>query len=145
MDISVIEHASTLTVVNARPEFERAAIWLGDFAAGVGLPQDLSSRLLVALDEVLSNVVHHGLAGAMEGEREIRLCVRLRPETVELEVVDDGPAFDPTAVVSVIPAADRRVGGAGLLFVRALMDEVRFTRQGDRNCLTLCKRLAATA
>ena len=108
MDISVIEHASTLTVVNARPEFERAAIWLGDFAAAVGLPDDLSSRLLVVLDEVLSNVVHHGLAAAMEGEREIRLCVRLRPETVELEVVDDGPAFDPTTVVSVTPAADRR-------------------------------------
>ena len=144
MDISVIEHASTLTVVNARPEFERAAVWLGDFAAGAGLPDDLSSRLLVALDEVLSNVVHHGLAGAMEGEREIRLCVRLRPETVELDVVDDGPDFDPTTVTAATPA-DRRVGGAGLLFVRALMDEVRFTRQGDRNCLTFCKRLAATA
>jgi serine/threonine-protein kinase RsbW len=145
MDISVIERASTLIVVNARPEFERAAIWLGDFATGAGLPDDLSSRLLVALDEVLSNVVHHGLAGAMEGEREIRLCVRLRPGTVELDVVDDGPAFDPTAASPVTLAADRRMGGAGLLFVRALMDEVRFTRQGDRNCLTLCKRLAATA
>jgi serine/threonine-protein kinase RsbW len=145
MDISVIEHASTLTVVNARPEFARAATWLGDFAADVGLPHDLSSRLLVALDEVLSNVVHHGLAGATEGEREIRLCVRLGPEMVELDVVDDGPAFDPTTVACATLAADRFVGGAGLLFVRALMDEVRFTRQGDRNCLTLCKRLAATA
>jgi serine/threonine-protein kinase RsbW len=145
MDVSVIEPESTLTVVNARPEFARAATWLNDFAAGVGLPEDLSSRLLVVLDEVLSNVVYHGLAGAMEGEREIRLTVRLRPETVELDVVDDGPAFDPTTVASSRLAADRRVGGAGLLFVRALMDEVRFTRQGDRNCLTLCKRLAATA
>jgi serine/threonine-protein kinase RsbW len=145
MDVSVIEHQSTLTVVNARPEFERAATWLGNFAAGVGLPDDLSSRLLVALDEVLSNVVNHALAGAMEGEREIRLTVRLRTDTVELDVVDDGPAFDPTTVASPTLAADRRVGGAGLLFVRALMDEVRFTRQGDRNCLTVCKRLAATA
>jgi serine/threonine-protein kinase RsbW len=141
----VIEPESTLTVVNARAEFERAANWLGDFIAGAGLPADLNSRLLVVLDEVLSNVVHHALAGSMEGEREIRLCVRLRPEAVELDVVDDGPAFDPTTVASAKLAADRRVGGAGLLFVRALMDEVRFTRKGDRNCLTLCKRLAATA
>jgi anti-sigma regulatory factor (Ser/Thr protein kinase) len=145
MDVSVIEHESTLTVVNARPEFERAAIWLGDFAAGAGLPDDLCSRLLVALDEVLSNVVNHGLAGAMEGEREIRLCVRIRAQTVELDIVDDGPVFDPTTVVSATLKADQRAGGAGLLFVRALMDEVRFSRQGDRNCLTLCKRLAAPA
>jgi serine/threonine-protein kinase RsbW len=141
----VIEHESTLIVVNARPEFERAATWLGDFIARAGLPGDLNSRLLVVLDEVLSNVVNHALAGAMEGEREIRLCVRLRPEMVELNVIDDGPAFDPTAVAAVTLKAERRVGGAGLLFVRALVDEVRFTRQGDRNCLTLCKRLAATA
>lgn len=144
MDVSVIEHQSTLTVVNARPEFARAATWLSDFAAGVGLPDDVSSRLLVVLDEVLTNIVHHGLAGAMEGEREIRLCVRLRPAAVELDVVDDGPDFDPTTVASSATAADRLVGGAGLLFVRALMDDVRFTRQGDRNCLTLCKRLTAT-
>jgi serine/threonine-protein kinase RsbW len=145
----VIEQESTLTVVNARPEFERAAIWLGDFLARAGLPGDLTSRLLVVLDEVLSNVVNHALAGVREGEREIRLCVRLRPETVELDVVDDGPAFDPVtfdpgAVPSGTTETERRPGGAGLLFVRALMDEIRFTRQGNRNCLTLCKRLAAT-
>ena len=144
MDISVIEHASTLTIVNARPEFERAAVWLSGFTTSAGLSHDVSSRLLVVLDEVLSNVVNHGLAGAMEGEREIRLAVRLRPETVELDVVDDGPAFDPTTVAPATLAADRRVGGAGLLFVRALMDEVRFIRHEDRNCLTLRKRLAAT-
>jgi len=145
MDLSVIEHKSALTIVNARPEFERAAIWLRDFVLGAGVTNDLSSRLLVVLDEVLSNVVTHGLAGVVEGEREIRLCIRLRPETVELDVVDDGPAFDPTAFTPRTAAAERGLGGAGLLFVRALMDEVRFTRQGDCNCLTLCKRLAATA
>lgn len=144
-DVSVIAHESTLTVVNARPEFERAAIWLGDFIARAGLPDDFASRLMVVLDEVLSNVVHHGLAGAMDGKREIGLCVRLRSETVELVVVDDGPAFDPTIFASGATEAGRRLGGAGLLFVRALMDEVRFKRQGDRNYLTLRKRLAATA
>jgi anti-sigma regulatory factor (Ser/Thr protein kinase) len=140
----VIAHESTLTVVNARPEFERAAIWLNEFVVGAGLSHDLSSRLLVVLDEALSNVVNHALAGAMEGEREIRLCVRIRPGMVELDVMDDGVAFDPAATASGLKMADGRLGGAGMLFLRALMDEVRFTRQGDRNCLTLCKRLAVT-
>jgi serine/threonine-protein kinase RsbW len=144
MDVSVIAQESTLTVVNARPEFERAAMWLLDFFVGAGLPDDLVSRLLVVLDEVLSNVVYHALAGAVDGEREIGLCARLRPDTVELVITDDGPAFDPAVFAAQAMGADRRLGGAGLLFVRALMDEVRFTREGDRNCLTLCKRLAAT-
>jgi serine/threonine-protein kinase RsbW len=140
MDVSVIRQESTLTVVNARAEFARAATWLHDFSAGMGLPNDLASRLLVVLDEVLSNVVNHALAGAVEGSREIRLRIRLRPEAVELEIVDDGPVFDPTFAPGT--RADRQLGGAGLLFVRSLMDEVRFIRQGDRNCLTLCKKLA---
>jgi hypothetical protein len=50
MDVSVIAHESTLTVVNARPESERAAMWLRDFVVGAGLPDDLVSRLLVVLD-----------------------------------------------------------------------------------------------
>ena len=144
MDDSVVEQESTLTVVNARAEFGRAAAWLHDFIQSVGLPDDLNSRLLVVLDEVLSNVVTHGLVAAAEGKREIRLGIRLRPETVELEVIDDGPAFDPTTFAPRTGAADGQLGGAGLLFVRALMDEVRFIRHEDRNCLTLRKRLAAT-
>ena len=37
----------------------------------------------------------------------------------------DVVVFDPTTVACPTLAADRRVGGAGLLFVRALMDEAR--------------------
>ena len=141
MDGSVVGQESALTVVNARAEFGRAATWLHDFIQGVGLPDDLNARLLVVLDEVLSNVVTHGLVGVAEGQREIRLHIRVRPETVELDVIDDGPAVDPTSCSPGTRAVDRRLGGAGLLFVRALMDEVRFIRHEDRNCLTLRKKL----
>jgi anti-sigma regulatory factor (Ser/Thr protein kinase) len=141
MDVPAITQESSLTIVNTRAELGRAATWLHDFLAGVGLPDDFSARFLVVLDEVLSNVINHALADAVEGHREIRVCIRLRPELMELEVIDDGPAFDPRAVPPGIMAADRRFGGAGLLFVRAMMDEVRYIRRGDRNCLTLAKKL----
>jgi serine/threonine-protein kinase RsbW len=139
---------STLTVVNARTEVERASSWLGDFALRAGLSKELTARLQVALDEVLSNIITHALAGAPEGQQEIWLCLRIRKNTMELEVSDDGPEFDPTQVVPVPKAArvvKRQEGGVGLLFVRTLVDEVRFTRHGGRNCLILCKRLAVPA
>ena len=135
-------------VVNARTEFERASAWLGRFAARAGLSEEVASRLQIALDEVLSNVILHGLAGAPEGQREIGLAVRIEAGQVALEVTDDGPAFDPTRAAPALPAGgvgERREGGLGLLFVRTLMDEVRFTRRGERNCTTLCKRLAANS
>jgi hypothetical protein len=67
MDVSVIKQESTQTVVNARAELGRAATWLEDFIASASPPDDMNSRLLVVLDEVLSNVVNHALAGAVEG------------------------------------------------------------------------------
>jgi serine/threonine-protein kinase RsbW len=139
---------SSLTVVNARKEIERASMWLDQFSVSAGLSGDVTARLLVALDEVLTNIITHALADALEGQREIWLCLRLRTDTLELEVSDDGPAFDPTGVVPEPKAArraKRQEGGVGLLFVRTLVDDVRFTRQNGRNCLTLFKRLAVSA
>jgi serine/threonine-protein kinase RsbW len=136
---------SVLTIVNARIEFERASAWLGDFCARTGLSSDVTGKLQVALDEVLSNIMAHAMADAPEGERDIGLCLRVRTGTLELEVSDDGPEFDPTRVAPVpkaIRVARRQEGGVGLLFVRTLMDEVRFTRHGGRNRLVLYKRLA---
>lgn len=142
MDISVIERESTLTVVNARPEYERAAQWLDAFAVRSGVPAEVSQRLLVVLDEVLSNVVNHALAGSEPGTREVRLRIRLMPTMVQLQIIDDGPPFDPAAYRAKERPPE---GGAGLLFVRGLMDEVKFTRWRGHNRLTVCKQLAATA
>ena len=35
---------------------------------------------------------------------------------------------------------DRTVGGLGIYLVRTMMDEVRYERQQNKNCLTLVKR-----
>src|SRR6185437_5710608 len=131
MDVSLIERESTVTIVNARSELERAALWLRGFAARARVPEEVCRQFLVILDEVLSNILNHGLAGAPAGSREIVLQARLLSAAVELEVIDDGPAFDPT---THIEKGRRREGGAGLLFVQKLMDEVRFTRRNGRNC-----------
>ena len=138
----------SLTVVNARNEIERASAWLNQIAAEAAVPSGVTGRLLVALDEVLSNIITHALAGVPEGQREIWLRLRLRADRLELDVSDDGPAFDPTRVVPVPRStrmSRRQEGGVGLLFVRTLIDDVRFTRQDGRNCLTLLKRLAVPA
>lgn len=140
--------AARLTVVNARSEFERAAVWLEDFCSQASVPGSVTSRLQVAMDEVLSNVVNHALVGVPEGQRQIWLDVRVQDGKLELEVTDDGPPFDPTGYKSAPQAgrvAERREGGVGLVFVRSLVDEIRFFRDGDRNHLVLCKRVGPTS
>lgn len=148
MDINPRDRRMLLTLRNRRSEIVRASEWLDGCMARAGVPAALSGRLQVVLDEVLSNVLGHALAGVPEGEREIFVCFRRRPKSLELEVTDDGPAFDPTGAAAKRVAARtaaRGYGGFGLLFVRELMDEMVFTRRGGRNRLILRKHFDTPA
>ncbi len=42
------------------------------------------------------------------------------PESLIVEVVDDGPGFDACA----LPQSEEEVGGLGLVIIRSVMDEV---------------------
>ncbi len=137
---------ASLTIRNAPDELERAAVWLDGFAESAAVAADVASKLQVAMDEVLSNVINHGFSGGALGQHEIGLDVRRLADRVELEISDDGPEFDPTQAglgAAGDDAGGLRVGGAGLKFVRALLDDVRYQRNAGLNCLLLTKRLPA--
>ena len=134
-------------VVNARAELARALDWLERFAGRAGLPSGIIAKLQVALDETLSNVFTHALAGAAEGTRQVGLGLRRVGRRVELEVIDDGPWFDPTRALvdsAATRITQRRPGGVGLLFVKAVTDDTVFLRQDGHNRLIMIVHLPAT-
>ena len=65
------------------------------------------------------------------------------------ELCDDAAPFDPLtqAQPAVLegPLDERPIGGLGLHFVRTLMDEVSYRRDGALNRLTLIKYIGAPA
>jgi anti-sigma regulatory factor (Ser/Thr protein kinase) len=119
------------------------------FAAGHGLSKAVTWPVGVSLDEVLANVVRHGLEGRGEKARvevELRLDLRADPAVCEFVVVDDGPEFDPLAVAepdTSMRVEDRPIGGLGIALVRKLMDEVEYERRDGHNRLRLARRLVA--
>ena len=131
---------ASLLLMPSLPEIDRAAAWLDEFAACVDIAPDVTSKFHVVLDELLSNIIRHG--GPAVGP--VRLRLRRLPDAVELAVIDEGPPFDMSQfepAPKAIRVTERRVGGAGLLFVRAFMDTIDVTRQDGRNHLVLRKRL----
>ena len=133
----------TVEIVNDLSEIARATSRLQRFGQLHRLPEPLVSRFAVAIDELVSNIIRHGLS--TECRETIRLSVALDPDRFGMEVSDPGPAFDPLCEAPApdleAPLERRRVGGLGLHIVLALIDSVTYRREGGRNIVTLSTML----
>ena len=109
----------------------------GDWLRQAGVDEAAAARVLLALDELAANIVHHAGLGA-----DARFEVALEREAGELRVriSDAGRPFDPTAATSPPPAAtldEVSVGGFGLGLVRRLARSMDYRREDGRNHLRL--------
>ena len=110
--------------------------------AGVdpGALMALSSTLHIILDEICSNIVKH--SGASGFVVDVEFAERSR--AVILTFFDDGKAYDPIAHAdpdTTLPADKRPIGGLGILMVKKMSDDIRYTRSHNRNILTVVKNL----
>jgi anti-sigma regulatory factor (Ser/Thr protein kinase) len=137
----------TLEIVSDLSEVARATLRLEAFGRAHALPETLIAQFALALDELVANIVEHGLAG---GAREtIRIAVAIAPGRLSMEVNDPGRAFNmrddappPDLEASL---EERRVGGLGVYFVHTLMDHVSYRRENECNIVTVWKSLPAPA
>jgi len=139
----MVETRQTVVVSGSREGIRRAVSDFETFSAAHGLSGDTIWPLLVALDEVLSNVLRHGYGGR-EGEGRIEVAFSLCAGVIDLTVADDAGPFNPLAVPDpdiTRPAEDRPLGGLGILFVKKLMDDVAYERREGRNRLTCRKKV----
>jgi len=122
---------------------------LAGLLGGQGLSKAVTWPVEVSLDEVLANVVRHGLGGRGEAatvEIELNLDAGIAPPTCEVVVADDGPSFNPLSVPepdTSLGVEERPIGGLGIALVRRLMDEVEYERRDGKNRLRLRRRLVA--
>ena len=123
-------------------EITRVADRVESFGCDQRIPSHAVNDMNVVLDEVISNIVRYGGESARAHPIEIRLG--RTGDRFFAEVRDHGMPFDPVAHVVPAPprAGQRTPGNLGLLFVRALMDEVRYKRENDSNVLFVAKTAA---
>jgi len=100
-------------------------------------PPAVAAAVLIACDEIVSNIVNHG--GAAAG---VEVDVGIGDGRVDVEVIDDGAPFDPTAAAAPdtdLTLENRKVGGLGIYLVREMMDRVDYARRDGRNRLQFSK------
>ena len=110
-------------------------------AAGIG-PAD-EARLQVVMEELVINVINHGIP---EGERSlIRIRLLFEDGVAEMTVEDEGVPFNPlTDAVEAqtnLPLEERSIGGLGVKLMLEMMDQTTYQRVGGRNRLLMRKRV----
>ena len=112
------------------------------WCAARGVPERIVGAFLVALDELLVNLVEHG---GCPGPASIDVRLDRAAACLSVRVVDRGEAFDPLLEApnpdTTSALENRPVGGLGLLLVRRLMDRVEYRRADGSNQLTIAKHL----
>lgn len=110
-----------------------------------GVPARKIFQLNLVLDELITNIVSYGFEDGADSL--IRLSIALADGGLDVELVDNGKAFNPVEA----PLRDvgtgleeRQVGGLGLKFIRTFMDRLDYRRDGGFNRLRLQMDVKAT-
>lgn len=135
----------TLEIEASLDSLRTVGLWMRDATRAAGVPYEVAFGIDLAVHEAVENVVRHG--GESAAQRSVKLRFRCDRERVDVEIEDDGSAFDPLTVPA--PAHPQRIedvvpGGQGIHLMRHFTDEVRYRRDAGRNVLTLTRRLTGS-
>ncbi len=102
-----------------------------------GIPPAVIATLHIILDEICSNIVKHSGASGFIIELD------KREDAVEIVFADDGAPYDPlkhTDPDTTLPAAQRPIGGLGIMMVKKMSDAISYSRKYGRNILSVVKK-----
>ena len=134
----------TILVRNDLAELERVGRPIAEVWAEHGLPAELEGDVNLALEEMLANVILHGYPD--RAAHQITVSLETQEGEVQVAIEDDGVPFNPLEVPEANLSGSlesRPIGGLGIHLVRSLMDRLEYAREGDRNHLTMSKRVTA--
>ena len=101
----------------------------------------LTNKIEVAIDEILTNISLHAYAPG-SGNIDIDYSLEEDRRLFTIIITDEGVAFDPLAKEDPdvsLSEKERPIGGLGIYIVKNVMDEVTYSRVGNKNVLTLKK------
>ena len=105
------------------------------------IPDTEIKQILVIIEEIFSNIVRYAFEDRQEHAIDIRLgCTESQ---IEIEIIDDGIAFNPLDY-HLGPQSDPATsdaGGMGLTLIRAFSSKMFYQRNSDKNHLKITKKV----
>jgi serine/threonine-protein kinase RsbW len=133
-----------LRIANDGSELVRVRTEVTDAIHAGGFPEASINRILIAVDEAVTNIIEHGYDGIEHGQGAIDIIMQVDADTFTISITDQGETFDPRSLSDVDiqrHVAAGRSGGLGVFLIRKIMDVVDYHHEtGRHNRLTMVKR-----
>lgn len=120
--------------------------FIHDFAEAVGFDRDTRSRIELASEEALVNIISYGYpetAGIIEIS-----CICPDQNEMRIRIKDNGIPFNPLNNIEKFEVKEfetnHTIGGYGTYIMIKMMDDVHYHRTENSNILTLVKYLNPT-
>jgi len=92
----------------------------------------LLMRIGPAIGEIITNAWVHG--NGRDPEKQIELCLRVQPDSLVVQVYDQGPGFDLCSVPDPVPGQDH---GYGVFMTQQSVHSLKYYRSDGRFCAQL--------
>ena len=129
---------ATLTLNNNINELDRLEPFLEDFFQQNGLAMESLSKIDLALEEALANVIMYAYPEGTEGD--VTLSMRVENNAICMEISDGGVPFNPLQQQEAdldVPLEERKIGGLGIHLIKEIMDSVAYEYREGKNLLKL--------
>ena len=121
-----------------RDNLEELFVFVEQALASLNAPASDRGKMMMALDEALTNVVFYAYPEDQRGT--VGIYLSRDDNTITAEVVDHGKPFDPTAHPApdiTLPIEQRPIGGLGIHLMRNLVTSLRYYHKNGENHLVL--------
>ena len=136
-----METMPSKTFVGQYASLAEIADFIAQAAQEAGLNSKDTYAVKLAVDEACSNIIEHSYQEQEDGQ--IRCSYVILKAGLEVTIQDWGRPFSPDEIPDPdfnVSLNDLQPRGAGLFFMRNLMDEIKWDfESGDGNILTMIK------
>ena len=104
-------------------------------------PAKIQNQIGIAVDEIFSNIARYAYHPEI-GDILVRIAAD--EENITLEFEDKGMVYNPLSAKTpdiTLSVEEREIGGLGLFIVKNIMDSVEYRREGNKNILTIKKKV----
>ncbi len=145
MGSTLKQDSKTLRIPSDSDRLHEVQGFVNDCLSNSGASDKAVLQLELIVEEIFVNIASYAYNPPGSGDVEITCSVKEDKMEVVVTFVDQGPEFDPLQMENpdvTKDLRDREIGGLGIFLAKNHADEITYRREGDKNILTVEKRLS---